>query len=277
VWSQSNGVRFNIWANRMTPAGVWGIAQLIETDNAGDAFNPQIAIDASGNAVAVWQQSDGIRTNIWGNRMSATGVWGTAQLIETDNASNASQPQIAINASGNAVAVWQQSNGMLTNIWANRMTAAGVWGTAELIETDNTGDADSPQIAIDLAGQAVAVWQQYDGTRYNIWANRMTSAGVWGTAQLIETDAGDAYLPQIAIDPTGQAVAIGWQFDGTRYNIWANRMTAAGDWGTVQLIETDDAGNADLPKIAIDASGNAVAVWEQFDGTRINIWANGLR
>jgi hypothetical protein len=45
----------------------WGTAELIETDNAGDAYNPQIAFDASGNAIAVWNQTDGTRYNIWAN------------------------------------------------------------------------------------------------------------------------------------------------------------------------------------------------------------------
>ncbi len=46
---------------------VFGTAALIETD-AGNASNPQIAFDANGNALAVWEQSDGTRSNIWANR-----------------------------------------------------------------------------------------------------------------------------------------------------------------------------------------------------------------
>ena len=93
---------------------------MIETDNAGDAINPQVAFDASGNAVVVWQQSDGTRYNIWSNRYTAsTGLWGTAALIETDNAGDANNPQVAIDASGNALAVWSQSDGTRYNIWSN--------------------------------------------------------------------------------------------------------------------------------------------------------------
>jgi hypothetical protein len=40
---------------------------LIETDDAGSANSPQVAVDASGNAVAIWRQSDGARNNIWAN------------------------------------------------------------------------------------------------------------------------------------------------------------------------------------------------------------------
>jgi hypothetical protein len=125
----------------------------------------------------VWEQSDGtFSTDIWSNRFIAgTGAgtgWGTATLIETDNAGPAAMPQIAIDASGNALAVWLQWDGTRYSILANRYTASQGWGTAALIETDNAGDAGSPQIAFDANGNALAVWRQYDGTRYNIWSNR---------------------------------------------------------------------------------------------------------
>jgi len=84
----------------------------------------------------------------------------------------------------------------------------------------------------------------------------------------------DAYYPKIAIDANGNAVAVWSQYDGTRLNIWANRYVAGTGWGTAALIETDNAGAAVLPRVAMDANGNAIAVWVQFDGTRNNVWAN---
>ena len=74
----------------------------------------------SGNALAVWGQSDGTRRNIWSNRYMAGTGWGTAVLLETDNAGDANAPQIALGANGNALAVWYQSDGTRTNIWSNR-------------------------------------------------------------------------------------------------------------------------------------------------------------
>ena len=260
----------------------WGTARLIETDNTGNASQSQIAVDASGNALAVWSLYDGTRSNIWANRFTATtDSWGTATLIETDNAGSARSPKLAYDIGGNALAVWHQSDGTRSNIWANRFSAAtSSWGTATLIETDNLGAASSPQIAFDGSGNALAVWNQSDGTRKNIWANRFAAAtSNWGTAVLIETDnLGDALDSQIAFDANGNALTVWSQFDGIRYNIWANRFTAAtSSWGNAALIETDNAGGAFSPQIAFDASGNALAVWRQSDGTRLNIWANTFR
>ncbi|RJF96460.1 hypothetical protein D3870_21820 [Noviherbaspirillum cavernae] len=275
VWSQSDGTRFNILANRYTAGSGWGSAQAIETGNASGAFVPHIAIDAGGNAIAVWCQTDGTRFSIWANRYSAGSGWGSAQLIESDNASDAYDPRIAFDAAGNALVVWTQSDGTRFNVWANRYTVGTGWGAAQLIETDNAGDALFPRIAIDGSGNALAVWQQSDGAQIDIRANRYTVGAGWGTAQLIETgNAGDARLPQIAFDASGNALAVWTQSDGTRYSIWSNRYTAGSGWGTPQLVETDNADHAFDPQIAIDAGGNALAVWTQSDGTRVNVWAN---
>jgi hypothetical protein len=81
--------------------------------------------------------------------------------------------QVAVDPSGNAVAVWKQSDGALDNIWANRYTVGFGWGMAELIETEDLGDAERPQIALDPEGNAIAVWYQDDGTHINVWANRL--------------------------------------------------------------------------------------------------------
>ena len=274
VWIQSDGTRGSIWSNRYVAGTGWGTAELIETDSAGDALLPQVAVDGSGNVVAIWYQDDGTRFNIWSNRYVAGTGWGVAELIETDNAGHALYPQVAVDVSGNAVAVWHQYDGTTYNIWSNRYVAGTGWGMAELIETDNAGHAYYPQVAADASGNAVAVWEQHDGTRNNIWSNRYVAGTGWGTAELIETNEDSAEHPQVAVDPSGNAVAVWYQYDGTRNNIWSNRYVAETGWGTSELIETNNGGDAYDPQVAVDPGGNAVAVWEQSDGIRDNIWSN---
>lgn len=269
AWFQNDGVRHNIVANRYS-GGAWGSAQLIESDNAGNAQEPQLACDSSGAVFAVWYQGDGVRDNIWANRYSG-GSWGTAQLIESDNAGHARVPHVVVDASGTATAVWHQSDGLRLNIWANRFVA-GTWGTAQLIEADNTGDAQDSQVAVDGSGIVTAVWKQFDGTRFNVWANRC-SGGIWGTAQLIETDnLSNAHFPEVTAESNGTVTAVWEQSDGVRSNIWANRFQA-GAWGTAQLIETLNAGDASYPHVVSDAGGNVTVAWHQSDGSRHNIWS----
>lgn len=51
---------------------VWGTAALIETDDAGSAYSPQIAFDASGNALAVWQLLGAISATSFGHSVVST-------------------------------------------------------------------------------------------------------------------------------------------------------------------------------------------------------------
>ena len=82
-------------------------------------------------------------------------------------------PQVAVDPEGNAIAVWYQYDGALDHVWSNRYEAgSGAWGTAGKIETDNTYNAQYPQVVLDVEGNAIAVWHQWDGTRWNVWANR---------------------------------------------------------------------------------------------------------
>ena len=274
VWLQDGdttpaGYRYDVWARRYS-AGVWGTATLIETNNAGSVSDDlQLAYDADGNAIAVWSQSSASAVNIWSNRYTAGVGWGTATLVGLDSAVDFT-PQIAIDASGNVLVVWIHTD-TTYHIWANRYTAGTGWGTAAAIETNTADGADAPQIVIDANGNATAVWAQ--SSVGNIWANRYTAGTGWGTAALIETGTGSAYGPRIAIDAGGNVLAVWAQTNGTVYSVWSNRYSA-GAWGTAALIETDNAGSAEGPQIAIDANGNALAVWAQSNGTVISIWAN---
>jgi hypothetical protein len=296
VWLQSDGTRFNIWSNRWTPGGTWGAAELIETDDTESAYSPHVAIDASGNAVAVWnqaawQQTGGLRENTWSNRWTSIDGWGTAELIGVDSADTGNSthpdPQVAVDASGNAVAVWTQS-GTRGNFWSNRWTPRSSWGTAELIGTDDAAVAELPQVAVDANGNAVVVWMHSDGARCSIWSNRWTPGGGWGTAERIEAeDAEDARRPQLAVDASGNAIAVWYQSNGIRGSagratVWSNRWTLGGGWGTAERINTEDAHYTHIwfsslplsPQVAFDANGSALAVWSQSNGTRNAVWSN---
>jgi hypothetical protein len=213
------------------------------------------------------------------NRFNGT-AWGTPTLIEADNVGAAFpvQPLLAVDGTGNVTAVWRQTHSSgRKDLLANRFTGTS-WGSAAVIDSEDLGDVlqQGPSLTVDGAGNVVAAWLQYDGTRYNIWANRF-SGGAWGTAQKIESDdqysPHSSYPPALAADGSGN-VTVAWAHDdGTRYNIWANRFSG-GAWGSAVKLDSEDLGNALAPQLAADAAGNVTAVWMQFDRTGISIWTN---
>jgi hypothetical protein len=119
-----------------------------------------------------WEQSDGTRVSIWSNRYSVGSGWGTETMIQPTPAGDAAEPWVDIDSHGNALTVWTQSDGTHTTTWANRYLTGSGWGTAAPIETNTTSDAGTATVVMDANGAALAVWEQVDAGRDNIWANR---------------------------------------------------------------------------------------------------------
>jgi hypothetical protein len=242
-------------------------------ENEWSTLDPHIAHDARGNNMAVWEEFDGARYKIWARRRAAGSDWRSPVQIEHNNTGDAYQPRVALDNSGNAMAVWQQSDGKRFDIWANRYVVGEGWSTAVRVDADSTGEAQLPQIAFDGSGNALAVWQQSDGKRSSVRASRYVPGQGWGSAALIHTSYDHAAAPQITSDASGNAMAVWHVYDGKRAHIWANRFAPATGWSRAKPLESNTAGNAYNPRISLHANGDTVAVWQQLDGTRTSTWA----
>jgi len=278
VWTRYQN---NIWAVRRPVSGPWEHEVEIEPDNGGTvAAKPQIAVNARGDALAVWVESDFNGQYVMANRYTAGTGWGTAAMISA-NVYETDASQIAIDANGNGLAIWEQYNGTGTvDILSNRFTPSTGWRTAHSITADKAHDAKAPQVAFDSKGNALALWA---GTAPGavIWSSRFgASASDWEPAAPIGAANPFATLdtPQIAFDADDNAYAVWTQLISGQYkadSIVSSRLAAGGGtWTAAELIELDDAGAASLPQIAVDARGNATAVWQQSDGTRSNVVSN---
>lgn len=89
-------------------------------------------------------------------------------------------------------------------------TRDGVWSAPEFIETDDTGDADSVQIAMNANGNALAAWEQSDDNgRFRILTKHYTPEDGWGEVVPIEDDSQvNSYLYQIVVNASGKALVV---------------------------------------------------------------------
>jgi hypothetical protein len=256
----------------------WSDAALVE-NRAGAATTPQIAVDKSGNIMAVWAQPDSIFQNIYANLYVPGTGWGAATLIESSDMP-ADDPQIAVDSSGNFMAVWRQAwktvNGARYGVYSNRYVAGAGWGAASLVFviTDNediTASADI-QIACDPNGNAVAVWSVYDWSwnHTSVRANRYAVGTGWAGVTNLSTEAVQAaYGASVAMDANGNAAVVWSQNLGTSalQGVHAIMYEAGTGWGAPERIEsaTEAATRSGSGcQIAFDADGNVIAVWYQY-------------
>lgn len=276
VWEQQYGGLTSLWANRRVVGTGWGTAELIETNDTANAFLGGVAMDPQGNAIAAFQQFDGVQTSMWANRFVPGTGWGSPELLENNALGGVLAGPVAMDSNGNAVAIWLQLDGVSLSLWANRFDVTTGWGTPEIIDAGAGNVGSSPDVAMDPSGNAMAVWIQLTAPGvFSVFANRFAVATGWGTAALLETDdASGADGTAVAMDPAGNAVAT-WRQAGVGVSIWATRFVVGTGWGPPIEIDAlvSDAGIS--PDVAMDAQGNAIAVWGQEDRPFFNtVYAN---
>jgi surface antigen len=265
--------RNNAWS-APSPAGV------LAGTNQG-AFPPRAAMDDNGNALIVWRHAfgsvDGIfmseyRNGIW-TQPTSTGqhISPVGQLPQN--------PQVAMDNNGNAIIVWQQSDGGFTQIYKSEYRN-GAWthpaNLAVNISPDGQ-DASAPQVAMDNNGNAIIVWLQSDGSFSQVYKSEYRG-GVWAHPTNLATDhisfdGRAAGGPQVAMDNNGNALIVWQQPDDIGTRAVFKSEYRSGAWhhpaGLADNVSpaTQDSQRAGGPRVAMDDNGNAMIVWEQNDDT----------
>ena len=272
VWVQQSG---QLSAAVFTSGGGWQAAASIGTTNNQDATNyttiPDVAIDSNGNAIAAWTDrpmtGSSPNSGVWVNRLVAGSGWGQPTKIWTssDRSKNASQAQVAVNASGAAVVMWTHAR----DAYASRFQPGSNWTSAQIV-SPSTGYNLLHAVAIDDNGNATTVASGRNGS---LWANRF-SAGRWGEATSLVSGVGYAWAPDVAMDSSGNSLAVWMESPSGSppFNLRASRFTAAGGWTTPESVERSN-DDAVLPWMAMSSTGKAVVVWEQGSFSK-SVYAN---
>jgi hypothetical protein len=246
------------------------LAPLTISEAGSPAVLPRLAVNANGDALAVWQRSDGSNNRIQASFRPAGGSFGAPETLSEAGATSF-EPQVALNDAGDAVVVWRRE-GSPQRIHAAFRPAGGSFGAPETLSAEAGGGAFNAQVALDPAGDAVAVWQRSDGSDLRAQAAFRPAGSGWDSPETLSAAGQSAELPQVAIDSDGNALAIWHRFDGTDDRVQASFRPAGGSFGAADTLS--DAGQAAVrAQIAFDANGDALAVWQRFDGSDSRIQA----
>jgi PKD domain-containing protein len=256
VWTRFDGIHTIVQAAVRQAGGSWVPSGDLSVAGR-DAEEPDVAIDAAGNAVAVWRRHNGSKYIVQSATRPAGGAWqGPVDLSAAGE--TAKEPRVAVDAAGDAVAVWTRFDGLDFVVQAAARPAGGAWqGPLDLSAAGQ--NAEEPRVAIASAANAVALWSRYDGSRFVVQSARRL-AGVWEKPLDVSVAGQNAEEPQLALDPAGDAVAVWSRFDGAKDIVQAAVGPGGAAWGAPA--DLSEAGqNAEEPQVAVDPAGNAVAIW----------------
>jgi len=121
-------------------------------------------------------------------------------------------------------------------------------------------DAVIPDVAVDSKGDTVVVWAQALGADWTVQSVYRPAGGSWSAPLPLSAAAGHVGSPQVAV--AGSNVVAAW----VRYNgknlitQVAARDPKTGSW-SIPVSLSPSGRDAQAPKVAVDARGDAVVVW----------------
>lgn len=213
-----------------------------------NASDPRVVIDSSGNVTAAWVENNVIMTS----SLPSGGSWSTpASLSNVLN--TASSPRLGIDSSGNVTALWIES----TLIKSALLPSGGSWGTTTTVSGSG---ATKPVMVVDASGNAVAVW-----SRSGFVESSTRKTGTWSLVSVIS--GSNSTNPHVAISSFGTAIAAWHSTSAGSDVIVTDILTISSNtWAaTKNVFSASAAFFHDYPKVALDASGNAIIAWYRYN------------
>jgi RHS repeat-associated protein len=288
IWDDARDGNANIYFSmRDAATDTWSTNVKVNTDTGTRIqLNPAIAIDSSNNAYAVWQddRNGANKADIYFSKRSAAGTWTTpnAKVSDDPGASGGAvqrNPRIAGTAAGIETAVWVDLRSSQNNIYSSQLPAGGTTWPANKKITDNTAALkDFPDVAVDAANTAYAVWQDSRNGNADIFFSTLTNGGAaWAANVKISDDPGTAAQtkPRIGIDGAGNLIAAWLDARTSPVKVRAARKPAGGAWSASIDVSPAPA-NAQSLALSVRADGYAWATWSdtRAGASNSDIWGS---
>lgn len=276
VWSAHNqdAAKDVVRASSRPAGGAWSDPVVLSDGGVFDR-GQDVAIDAQGNATAIWTEFPGGGSGPVVRSASRPSGGGWSEPVDLSEGTVNSSPRLAVDPQGTITSVWLgtaphiSGTGVVSVVRSKSRSAAGVWSAdaVALSSDDGTSSAAAPQVAVDAQGNATAVWGQFSSAGgYVAQTARRAAAGDWNAA----ADLGDGDSPQVAVDPQGNATAIWQQSDPSSSVVLSSSRTAAGPWSNpAPMAAGDNVDHVGFPWVGTDPQGNVTAIWARYNSTNV--------
>ena len=254
AWTIKEGDNLIIQASTYSQ-GTWSHPLSLSPSN-GSSLYPCVVMTPSGKGLLTWKQFDSKHdTHIIYASFYTNGSFSTPQSI-SDHQFNAMNPRCALSDTGEAIAVWikdtSEGDVLQAAIYSN-----GAWKAPETLSS-NTINAASPNVVMNNHGVGMVIWEQLDDLHFFIHT-LLYSKESWGSEHVISGAA--AYMSQVALSDTGDAVAIWMQTEGIENGIQSATYLGGSDLWSLPVVMATGKAVVSEPKVAINGNGFAIANW----------------
>ncbi len=207
---------------------------------------------------AIWSRQDSTSFQIQAS-VNLDGTWTKAKALAVGV-----EPDIAIDNSGVVTAVWSSG----AAIQSSRLLANGKWAKP-LFVSDSGMLASMPQIVVDGAGNATAIWVRYDSNGAPRVETADCPAGShWGPPVLLALGAPRDL--NVVVNAAGDVAAI-WDLGSftTVTTVYTADRPFGGSWSAPYAV-APGAYRQGGGRIGIDRNGNLTACWRTYTDIRVS-------
>jgi hypothetical protein len=184
AWQGPDGSNAGVLVRRYSNAGVaQGAPAVANATTSGDQLRPDVAMDADGDYVVVWDREGATDADgVYGRRFSAAGAAQGADFrVNTVIADTQDRAAVAMSGDGRFVVTWDSKNqddGSTLGVYRQEYTAAGAPDGSEFgVNTTTTNDQTLSAVAMDDSGSYVVAWSgEGPGDTNGVFWQRFTTA-----------------------------------------------------------------------------------------------------
>jgi hypothetical protein len=277
VWESlgQDGSNHGVFGALFDNAGTQVSAEFqVNVVSGNDQRYPAVATGADGSFVVAWhsQNQDGNAQGTFAARFDAGGMrLATEFQVNAYTANNQNFPDLAVDAEGRFVVVWQSINqdGDNAGTFARRFDSSGGGLAGEFQVNQYTTQAQSNgRVAVDADGDFTIAWQSpQDGGVNGVFARRWSDDGVALGPEFQANTYTFAIQnrPVVAVDGAGGFVIAWIDFtqDGSLSGVFARRFDSTGNAETPEFqVNTYTVLYQQNPSLATSNEGGFVVVWQ---------------
>jgi PKD domain-containing protein len=272
VWASVSLSGWTVLAAYRPAGGAWQAAVPLQPPQAGTGAS-DVVIDSAGRVVTVWAATAGSGWRVQTACRATDGTWSKASALSGPDATGSIAPQLVLEGTNDAVAVWSRSTAKGSVIEAaTTTTGMCAWSQAAQPFTV-THDAIAPSLAVNKRGDGVIVWTSSEPAGLSLMASYRRPGKPWVTPTSLSATGSGALSPHVALDGRGNALAVWTQTQSGFSRVYAASL-AAGVWSAPRVLSKAGA-DAVTPRVALDDSGDGAVAWSRYDGASFVVQGDG--
>jgi hypothetical protein len=263
VWQDNSTGNREIFYKCSTDRGNTWSGNKRLTWNSGNSESPSIAVDSSNKIHVVWRDFSPGNYEIYYKRSFDGGITWSGITRLTWSWSNTSPPSIAVDSGNGIYLVYTDYLKMKSEIYYKRSTDGGITWSGNKRLTWNSGNSESPSIAVDPSNGIHVLWQDYTTGNYEIYYKQSTDGGItWSGITRQTWNSSVSYDSSIAADSSTGIHVVWTDTKSGNPDIYYRRSIDKGiTWSAITRL-TWNTGTSREPSITA-ASGSGIHVgWQ---------------